>query len=338
LLRVSDAGLIVLAADERLDRINSKAKSLLGLATNGEFEERWPRLRRELAPILKEARDRRAASAELPRVTADWTRPRSLWIEAQHLEGEEGGGYLLFLEEAERAAIIERSLRQAVCHRCLLSLSRDIAHSLKDRLNVVLMYVELMAQSLETSAVDLAGINQAAQSADVARRELLRLDHSHEAILDPNMIERAVPQAFDVKTICESLMLLVAARASRQRVALTSTLDAGAARMLGFPDRMHQALLCLMVNALDAMPDGGTLQVTLTKAESIRILVSDSGPRAHRRRAASERQQRSATSPTAGNLGLAVTQFIVEAHGGTILYEPAAGGGSSFTVELPAHP
>ena len=101
-----------------------------------------------------------------------------VWIEAQHLEKEDGGGYLLFLEDAGRAGAIERSLRQAASHRCLMSLSRDTAHSLKDTLNAVLMYVELMAGAVKNGALPVAQTRHATRCADVVRRELRRLDRS----------------------------------------------------------------------------------------------------------------------------------------------------------------
>jgi two-component system sensor histidine kinase HydH len=149
------------------------------------------------------------------------------------------------------------------------------------------------------------------------------------------MIERAVPQTFDVKAICESLLLLVAARAAGQHVVLTSTLDTGPARMWGFPDQMHQALLGLIIDALDAMPDGGTLQVALMKGQTIRVMVSDSGPGIRPDRLPDGRQRHLTTMALTSGLGLSVTRAVVEAHGGTLLNEPSLGGGRCFVVDLP---
>ena len=335
LLSACDVGLVVLGADERVDRINSKAKALLGMSAAGPIEERWSGLKEQLAPTLQEARDRRVASVQVQGATHDSMRPEMVWIVAQHLEKEDGGGYLLFVEDAGRAAAIERSLRQAASHRCLMSLSRDTAHSLKDTLNAVLMYVELMAGAVKNGALPVAQTRHATRCADVVRRELRRLDRSLEVLLDPSMIERAVPQALDVKAICESLLLLVAARASGQHVVLTSALGTGPARMWGFPDQMHQALLGLIINALDAMPDGGTLQLALTKGRTIRVQVSDSGPGIPPDRLSDEGQRHFTTRAVTSGLGLSVTRAVVEAHGGTLLDGPSPGGGRCFIIDLP---
>jgi signal transduction histidine kinase len=216
-----------------------------------------------------------------------------------------------------------------------MSLSRDIAHSLKDMLNVIVMYGELMAGAVENSAFPAAQIRHAARCADVIRRELRRLDRSLEVLLDSSMTERTAPQTFDVKAICESLLLLVAARASSQHVALTSALDTGPTRMWGFPDQMHQALLGLIINALDAMPNGGTLHLALMKGRTLRIHVSDSGPGIEPNRLSEDQQLAFTTKALTSGLGLYVTRSVVEAHGGTLLNEPAVSGGRCFIVELP---
>ena len=62
-----------------------------------------------------------------------------------------------------------------------MSISRDTAHSLKDMLNVVLMYVELMAGAVANGALPAARIQHATRCTDVVRRELRRLDRSLDA-------------------------------------------------------------------------------------------------------------------------------------------------------------
>jgi signal transduction histidine kinase len=105
--------------------------------------------------------------------------------------------------------------------------------------------------------------------------------------------------------------------------------------MWGFPDQMHQALLGLIVNALDVMPDGGTLQLALTKGRTIRVQVSDSGPGIPPDRLSDEGQRHFTTRAVTSGLGLSVTRAVVEAHGGTLLDGPSPGGGRCFIIDLP---
>jgi signal transduction histidine kinase len=250
-------------------------------------------------------------------------------------EEKEGSGNLLFLEDAELAEAIDRSLRHAACHRCLMSLSPNTAHGLKDSLCVVLLYVELMAEAVEHSAPASDDVGHVMHSADVVRGELRRLDRALEVLLDPSMTEKAVPQTFDVKAICESLLLLVAARAAGQHVVITSRLDTGPVKMWGFPDQVHQALFGLLINALDAMPDGGTLQLALMKGQTIRVHVSDSGPERHPNPLSDERRSHPMSEVLTSGLEMYVTRSIVRAHGGTVFNQPSVSGGRCFIVNLP---
>jgi signal transduction histidine kinase len=288
-----------------------------------------------LNAALQEVRARQAASVEI-RATTKQAGVLDLRVQIYVVEEQECVGYLLLLQDAARAAAIDRSLRNAARHRSLTSLSRDTAHDLKDVLNVIAMNVELLSRAAENGATDAAHVRQANRCAEVIRRELRRLDRSLDVLLNGNLTERDAPQLINLTTICEALLHLVATRASRQHVEMTSAMPAGSAEMKGFPDRLHGALLSLMINALDAMPDGGRLHLALTKDRIIEIRVCDSGPGIDADRLSDVWRLHFTTKAHGTGIGLSVARSIIEAHGGTIVYQPNPKGGSCFIVELPS--
>ena len=107
-------------------------------------------------------------------------------------------------------------------------------------------------------------------------------------------------------------------------------------RFAADPDLLHRALSNLVLNAVDAMPEGGQLSLrTNSSANSVIIEVSDTG-----KGLTAEECERLFTpyytSKTQGTgLGLAIVQSIVSDHGGTIRVQSEPGHGAAFVIELP---
>jgi two-component system sensor histidine kinase HydH len=217
-----------------------------------------------------------------------------------------------------------------------MSLSRDTSHDLKDVLNVIAMNVELLSRVATLGAGGPTELRRADRSTDVIRRELKRLDRSLDALLDRDMIDHEASEVFDVKAVCESILKMIAARAARQRVSVSTTMSEGAVEIRGFPDRIHAALLSLTVNALDAMPDGGTLHLSVNGTAGVRVSLCDSGPGISSDHVPDIWGLHFTTKARGTGLGLYVARSTVLAHGGTIRYLPHAGGGSCFVIDLPS--
>jgi signal transduction histidine kinase len=90
-----------------------------------------------------------------------------------------------------------------------------------------------------------------------------------------------------------------------------------------------------MVNALDAMPDGGTLQLSVVKTTTIQVRLCDTGPGIASETLPDVWRLHFTTKARGTGLGLYVTRTTVEADGGTISYQPNPNGGSCFIIDLP---
>ena len=101
-------------------------------------------------------------------------------------------------------------------------------------------------------------------------------------------------------------------------------------------ESFRRALLNLILNAKQAMPDGGQLAVrTATHGDTVVIHLIDTGCGMDDHTASKMFEAFFSTKPGGSGLGLPTTQKIIEGHGGRISVESEVGRGTQFTIELP---
>jgi signal transduction histidine kinase len=221
-------------------------------------------------------------------------------------------------------------------------LAAGLAHELRNPL----MCMKVLVQSAARRG-QLAALNP--RDLEVLDEEITRLENLLQAFLDfarPAALKKSRVDLGDV--VCRTVEFL-SARATRRNVAVECALpnqplvvDADAAQL-------RQVTLNLLLNALDAVPNGGSIWVEVTldrRAESepepidqnqprARLTVSDNG----RGLLALDRDRIYepffSTKETGLGLGLAITQRIVRAHGGQLNASDRGGGGAAFEVVLP---
>jgi signal transduction histidine kinase len=116
-------------------------------------------------------------------------------------------------------------------------------------------------------------------------------------------------------------------------------LDLGAPDPIGAdPDLLHRAASNLVLNAIEAMRNGGTLTLrTSQTSSSAHIEVSDTGPGLAPEESARLFTPYYTSKPQGTGLGLAIVQSIVSDHGGRISVSSQLGHGTTFIIELPSH-
>jgi len=133
--------------------------------------------------------------------------------------------------------------------------------------------------------------------------------------------------------------MLIESQAMAQSVTLTTVLDEGLPRVRLDANKIKQVVTNLALNALDAMPGGGTLTITthhLPAEGVVELAVEDNGcgiPPEVLHRIFDPFYTTKGTTGT--GLGLSVTYGIVEQHGGTITVESSVDIGTTFMIRLP---
>ena len=150
------------------------------------------------------------------------------------------------------------------------------------------------------------------------------------------------PELADVSlnTIVEHSMTLFRAQLAAPgtpAIALTMDLDATTGTIRADAEQLGRAIQNLLLNAIDAMPDGGALTVRTRRADgTVRLEVSDTGQGLTAEETGRLFTPYYTTKQHGTGLGLAIVQAVVADHLGRIWVASTPGGGATFHIELPA--
>lgn len=123
-------------------------------------------------------------------------------------------------------------------------------------------------------------------------------------------------------------------QARDSRIVLERKVEWGKAFVQGHPDKLRQVALNLAKNAIEAMPDGGTLRLAVTVQEELAVLtVEDTGVGVPEGVKILDAFQ--TTKPNGTGLGLAIVKQIVTSHRGCLSWQSTPGKGTVFRVTLP---
>jgi signal transduction histidine kinase len=242
-------------------------------------------------------------------------------------------------------------------------LAAGVAHELRNPLMAMKILVQAAGERED-------GRGLRGRDLQIVDEEITRLERSIQSLLDfarPPQPEKFI---FDVRGLLRQTLELVSARAGQQRVAVDARLPDESVLIEADSGQIRQVFLNLLLNALDALPDGGVLFVRLSEAESpserpeirpaaqdlrVRGLLSPDGD--DERATSDDRwvtirvgdtgaglpaelgerifEPFVSTKETGTGLGLSICHRIITAHGGELQATNRPGGGAEFVIWLP---
>lgn len=232
-------------------------------------------------------------------------------------------------EEEQRR--LRAELRRAQQLEALGRLAGGIAHDFNNVLTVILGYGEALAEALgpgHPSQPDIAELVSAARRSAGLTRQLLAFSRR----------QVSVPVVVDLATRLNEGALLLD-RLIGDMVELEYDLAPGTRPVLIDPVQFDQVVTNLVLNARDAMPEGGTIRLRLAdEGDAVELSVADEGVGMDAETLARIFEPFFSTKAegTGTGLGLSTVYGIVQQAGGTVTVRSAPGQGSCFTVRLPA--
>lgn len=278
--------------------------------------------------------------------------------------------------EVERAtlelAARHEELRQA--HAMLFEVQRQLSRT--ERLAMVGQLAAMVAHDISTPLNSISGHaqlllqrgdldGQAVEHLKLIEAQIARVVEILQTLLTASSPAEPVFNRVDVNQLVTGLLDLLTPVLSRKGVDAVTALDPSLPPAVGDAGQLQQVLLNCIVNALDAMPNGGTLRLTTQRTLSVRRSVA--GNQLHLRPEPDDRSPGSVgdrvaidvrdtgvgippehlshifepffTTKEIGKgtgLGLSICRRIVKAHGGRIEVESQLGVGTTFRIVLPA--
>lgn len=305
---IIETGVIWLKIDGRPGFVNEQARQLLA----DGHEDGWDAALKAL----------KAHCAETGGRFSEWSwrsgeQVRHLCVEPHLLA--DTGGTLVLLADRDRLALLAQSQPEAMQCRNLTRLYIGIAHDLRSPLNAMVMNLELLKQMTSgSSGLSLAQDRQR-RYVEVLSEEIGRLNNYLSLLLDQLAPARDTILPINLNELLATLQRLLEPQIRQQRVRLTMTAPVQTVRVYGCADRIKHALLSVLVTALQALPDGGELTVTLDATATLgQVTIRAAGATL-----AHDRQEE-----------LVTARQVLAQNGGTLSLTATGQDGASLTLTL----
>ncbi|HLJ87043.1 MAG TPA: ATP-binding protein [Candidatus Angelobacter sp.] len=245
-------------------------------------------------------------------------------------EDDERIGALLTLRDAESVHRIEDEIELSRRLAAIGRLTSGVAHEVKNPINAIVVHLEVLRQKL--NAVDPA----TRRHLDVIGTEIRRLDRVVQTLVDFTRPVELRLADLDLRKLVDDVVQLASPDAEMHSVHIERHLSTEPLPTRIDSDLVKQALLNIVLNGVQAMPQGGNLNVaTRREGESAVVLVHDEG-----QGIAPEIQDKIfnlyfTTKKEGSGIGLAMTYRVVQLHNGSVEFDSSEGQGTTFYLRLP---
>jgi PAS domain S-box-containing protein len=327
-------GLLLFTRDARAVMVSPAAEKFLG-APAGHFlgrrvNEIFP-VGHPLREVLHmEGDELSEIAAETDLQTLGGVKRVSVSVQAIQENGERMGA-LVTLRDLDSLESINTQLQVSERLAALGRITAGVAHEVKNPLNSMRLWLENLKESLPPEPD--AGTTQAVQVLD---KEIDRLDAVVKRFLDFTRPMDVRLEATQLADVLKEVLEVAKPQLRKSKIQVAQLLPIDVPEVYVDRALLKQAVLNLVLNAVDAMPSGGQLRLMLSRrGEMAEITVGDTGkgiPMENRQKIF---QLFFTTRPGGSGIGLASTFRIVQLHNGSIDFTSEVGRGTTFRIELP---
>jgi len=212
-------------------------------------------------------------------------------------------------------------------------LARRLAHELKNPLFPLQLTVENLARSRELPTAEFNEIFD--ESTRTLGMEIANLKTIVGRFADFSRMPKPQLEQIDAAAVVERVRSLYESSCGAN-ITLRTDVASEPMPLSADPELLHRALSNLVLNAMDAMPNGGTVTISARRVSgAIEIRVSDTGEGLTPEECERLFTPYYTTKQHGTGLGLAIVQSVVADHAGTIAVESRAGSGATFIITLP---
>jgi PAS domain S-box-containing protein len=327
-------GLILFTRDARAVMVSPAAEKFLAAPASNFLGRRVTQIFPEGHPLFDALRlegdELREIAAETELITEEGT--KRVGVTVQEIQGAgERMGALLTLRDLDSIESINTQLQVSERLAALGRITAGVAHEVKNPLNSMRLWLENLKEALPPGTDE-----SAKQAVNVLDAEIDRLDAVVKRFLDFSRPMDVRLEPTQLAGLLQEVLEVAQPQLDKSKVQVAQLLPIDVPEVFGDRALLKQAILNLVLNAVEAMPNGGQLQLTLSRrGDMAEITVGDTGrgiPMENRQKVF---QLFFTTRPGGSGIGLASTFRIVQLHNGSIDFTTEVGRGTTFRIELP---
>jgi len=285
------------------------SNSSLGALLLDSFEHRRPIAQREME----------SANGRRVQVSLDFIQDKTTQI-----------GALLIMRDSESVRRLEDEIEMSRRMSAGSRLTRGVAHEVKNPINAIVLHLHLLQNKLQQADPGTR------RHIDIIGNEIHRLDRVVQILVDFTRPRDLKLEEVDLRRLLDDVALLASPDAEQHGVAMVKDLPSQPLLVKVDTDFVKQAILNIMINGVQAMPDGGTLTVSVRREEGIVVTeIRDTGTGIPKDVQEKIFELYFTTKKGGSGIGLAQTYQILQWHYGSVDFESIDGKGTTFRLRIP---
>ncbi len=347
-VELTDVLVVALDADQHVQLFNRKAANLAGVdpddALGRDFLASW--IPAEERPRMREAILQAETSDRTREVEADFVegspeqplaRRRVRWHLSRAQE-EQGPPivYMIGIDVTERRAL-EKRAADAEALSAMGALALNLAHEIRNPLNAAVLQLHLLDRQIGRIDVDEATRSQLQGRTKIVGDEIGRLNRLLTEFLELARPRGIAKEPVHVGKLVDDVLDLERDSARMRGVTLVRDVAEDGCVAIGDQEKLKQVVINLVVNALEAMKDGGTLTARVKGDDThVTVELEDTGPGIAAEIFPSLFDPFFTTKEAGTGLGLSIVRKIVDSHAGDVAIESERGRGTKVRVRIPS--
>lgn len=327
LLLINREGRVILASPDAEKLLGAREAEVSGLPIDESLGRNHP-----IVQLVESALSTRRSIVRATLHVPHGDRLRQILASVQYIEdGGEPVGALVSLRDFESFQKFESQWDLSKRLADLGRITSGIAHEVKNPLNAMVIHLEILRSKVESGNADPR------PQIEILDSEIKRLDRVVQTFLNFTRPVEVNLEPLDVNEIVSQVVSLAWTEARGRGVSITLEACNGPLVVKGDADLLKQALINIVMNGCQAMPNGGPLEVATSRGPdgTARVSVKDHGVGIAPEACARIFNLYYTTKSGGSGIGLAQAFRAIQLHNGQIRFESQVGVGTTFEIVLP---
>jgi len=252
------------------------------------------------------------------------------------VEGENTNNIIFYFKNLAVLQELEQNLHRSMKYTVISQLASSIGHEIRNPLSSLAIHTEILNSLTRELPTEPEHRQKIDKSIHILNSEIERLTKLIDQFFNLAKPKEITLTYENINNVIKEVLELIQQEAYEKSVQIHLRLSRELPLVNISKDQIKQVIINLILNAFDAMPNGGHLYLSTREHENqVVIIIRDTG------NGIPENVQEKifdlyfSTKPNGGGIGLAISKRIIKAHEGRIYFKTKVGEGTSFIIELP---